>query len=228
MKALEPARFAGGGKLLEKDVAAAASPASRAWVTARQMRPARRGSRRRRGGRRGSRRWPCCFASAAAVALPASVSMSARMAQVFHGADAWPNCALHSIARRISCRASSRRRSLRRAMARLLLAQAFVRHVADLDILVCRLPEEGHGFLRFGPGHRHTRSPVDERARLPGDISEPHLDRERFPVGILRRFRLARLLIGHAGLMPAHGDGCPVRPVREPPRASAYAASASP
>ena len=34
------------------------------------------------------------FASAAAAGLPASVSMSARMAHVFHGARAWPNCAL--------------------------------------------------------------------------------------------------------------------------------------
>ncbi len=45
-----------------------------------------------------------------------------------------------------------------------------------------------------------------QRTRLPGDIAEPHLDRERLPVGILRRFRLAHLLIHRAGLMPAQGD----------------------
>ncbi len=37
--------------------------------------------------------------------------------------------------------------------------------------------------------------------------SEPHLDRERFAAGILRRFRLARTLIRDAGLMPDRGDG---------------------
>ena len=34
------------------------------------------------------------FASAAAAGLPASVSMSARMAQVFHGSAAWPDSCL--------------------------------------------------------------------------------------------------------------------------------------
>ena len=57
---------------------------------------------------------------------------------------------------------------------------------------------------------------MPERARLPGDISEPHLDRERFPVGILCRFRLSRLLIHSAGLMPAHGDSARFVQPREP------------
>ena len=156
------------------------------------------------------------FASAAAAGLPASVSMSARMAQVFHGSDAWPNCALHSIARRISCRASSRRRSLRRVTGEIVPRRAFVRHIADLDILVRRLPVKGRRFLRAVEDIVIQVPQLPQRARLPGDISEPHLDRERFPVGILRRFRLSRLLIHHAGLMPDHGDGARFVQLREP------------
>ena len=78
------------------------------------------------------------------------------------------------------------------------------------------MTEEGHGFLRAVEDIVIQVPQLLERARLPGDISEPHLDRERFPVGILRRFRLARLLIHHAGLMPAHGDGARFVQLREP------------
>ena len=132
------------------------------------------------------------FASAAAVGFPASVSISARMLQLFHGSDAWPNCALHSIARRISCRASSKRRSLRSVSARLFLMRAFSRRV---DGLVHGLPEEGGCFLRAVEDIVIQDPELIQRARLSGRISEPHLDRERFPVGILRRFRLSRRLI---------------------------------
>ena len=51
--------------------------------------------------------------------------------------------------------------------------------------------------------------------RLPGDIAEPHLDRQRLPVGILRRIRVARHLIGHAGLMPESGDAARLVQARE-------------
>src|SRR5436190_1229158 len=57
------------------------------------------------------------------ASVAASGSMSARMAQDVHGSDAWPNCSLHAIARRISCCASSRRRSVLRVLARLFLAR---------------------------------------------------------------------------------------------------------
>ncbi len=57
---------------------------------------------------------------------------------------------------------------------------------------------------------------LSQRACLPGDISEPDLDRERFPVCILRRFWLARRLIQHPGLMPDHGDGTRFVQLREP------------
>ena len=51
---------------------------------------------------------------------------------------------------------------------------------------------------------------------LRGDIADPNPDREGFPVGILRRFRLARLLVGHAGLMPEDGYGARFVQCREP------------
>jgi len=49
-------------------------------------------------------------------------------------------------------------------------------------------------------------SQLQKRGPLPGDIAEPHLDRERFAVGILRRFRRACVMVHHAGLMPGNGD----------------------
>jgi hypothetical protein len=47
-------------------------------------------------------------------------------------------------------------------------------------------------------------------------MSELHFDRERLPVGILRRVWLAHLLIDHAGLTPAHGDRARFVRLREP------------
>lgn len=46
---------------------------------------------------------------------------------------------------------------------------------------------------------------LKQRARLPGDIAEPHFDIEPFAVGILCRFRLASHLIRPAGLRSDHG-----------------------
>jgi hypothetical protein len=51
---------------------------------------------------------------------------------------------------------------------------------------------------------------------MSGRISNPHLDREQFPVGILRRFWLSRLLIHNADLMPDPGDGAWFVQPREP------------
>jgi hypothetical protein len=43
-----------------------------------------------------------------------------------------------------------------------------------------------------------------------------HLDRERFAAGILRRFRLARPVMHHAGLVPDRCDGARFAQLREP------------
>jgi hypothetical protein len=45
-----------------------------------------------------------------------------------------------------------------------------------------------------------------ERTRLPIGIAELYLDRQRPPVSILGRLRVARCLIGPAGLIPGHAD----------------------
>ena len=142
--------------------------------------------------------------------------------------DAWPNCALHSIARRISCRASSRRRSLRSASARLFRAMPSfaASRISTYLSAACRKKAAASSGRSRTSSYKIPQLP--ERARLPGDISEPHLDRERFPVGILRRFRLARLLIHHAGLMPAHGDGARFVQLREPLARFAYTPPAPP
>jgi hypothetical protein len=90
----------------------------------------------------------------------------------------------------------------------------FASHIADLDILVRRLTDECHRFFGSAQIVVIQDPQLCQRARLPNDISDPHRYRERFPVGILRRFRLSRLLINHSGLMPTHGrfeSGLPAR-----------------
>jgi hypothetical protein len=92
----------------------------------------------------------------------------------------------------------------------------FTSHIADLDILVRRLTDECHRFFGSAQIVVIQDPQLCQRARLPNDISDPHRYRERFPVGILRRFRLSRLLINHSGLMPTHGDGARFVQPREP------------
>lgn len=95
---------------------------------------------------------------------------------------------------------------LAQCLSKVVPRAAFVRPVAVFDIPVRGLAVEGCGLLGAVEDVVVQVPQLQQRARLPGDISEPHLDRERFPVGILRRFRLALLLIRHPGLVPAHGD----------------------
>ena len=51
---------------------------------------------------------------------------------------------------------------------------AFIGDIADLDILVHGLPVKGRGFLRAVENIIIQVPQLKERARLPGDISEPH------------------------------------------------------
>ncbi len=151
------------------------------------------------------------FASAAAAALPASVSMSARTAHdvpgrtrvaelrfAFDGpADFLPRL----------IQAAELAERFRKVVSVLALA----RLIAKLNILVGSLLIEGGGF--FGAIGTTIQIPeLSENAGLPGDVSEAHKDRERLPVSVLRRFRLSRLRINDAGLMPASRRRYPVRP----------------
>ena len=93
--------------------------------------------------------------------------------------------------------------------------EAFFRGIASQNIYVRCLAVKGCGFLRAILGIVIQISQLTERACLPGNIAEPHRDRERFPVGILRCFGLARGLVRHAGLMPGHGDAARFVQLRE-------------
>ena len=170
------------------------------------------GSRRRRGGRRGSRRWPC-------ASPPRRRRGCRRPSRCRRG---WPRTSTARTRGRIApCIRSPGGfpAALRRgggacasASARLLLAMpsfAASRISTYLSAACRKKAAASSGRLE---GIVIQVPQLTQRARLPGDISEPHLDRERFPVGILRRFRLARLLIHHAGLMPDSRRRSPVRP----------------
>jgi hypothetical protein len=64
----------------------------------------------------------------------------------------------------------------------------FISCVANLNILVCRLAEESRSFLRATQDPAIQIPKLIQCARLRSDILKLHADRERFPVGILRRF----------------------------------------
>ena len=130
--------------------------------------------------------------------------------------DAWPRCASA-----LDRPADFLPRFLEAAelpqspMARPLRRFAFGRSVADFGVLVRSLAVKGRGFLMATRNILIQDPQLPERARLPGDISEPHLDGERFAVGILRRFRLARLADRPCRSGASHGDGARFVQLRE-------------
>ena len=84
--------------------------------------------------------------------------------------------------------------------------RSFFRQIPLFDVLICGCPVKGYGFLGAVEDGVIEFPQLGQRVRLSGRISDPDLDRERFPVGIFRRFGPSRSLMHHADLMPGRGD----------------------
>ena len=89
------------------------------------------------------------FASAAAVGFPAAVSIWARMLQLFHGWDAWPNWRLAFDRPQDLLPHFVEATELAQRVCEVVPYDAFSRRV---NRLVHGLPEEGGGFLQAVEG----------------------------------------------------------------------------